>query len=257
MMSRLFVVLFFCVSRSYFIPSRNRKYFYTLYSLKNEELMKYSKKALITIIEEKDREIEGKDKVIEEKDMVIEEKDKVIEEKVIALNAKDRETQLIEDNLNVLLKMANSRYLKLKGNLSCRGIIETLEQQDEYREARNDLVRDARNKTTSTHNKKDGIIPPTVTPHSPTRQQIWDKVFENGNWKKLGEYIKASDPLRTESLGQRISLLYNKVPSSIHKPDDDEEVVVIRRSKLFEHEVSIMKCMCEFVKVEHVVHQDE
>mmetsp|Transcript_21024 Transcript_21024/g.28913 ORF Transcript_21024/g.28913 Transcript_21024/m.28913 type:complete len:245 (+) Transcript_21024:45-779(+) len=240
MMSRLFVVLFFCVSKSYFIPSRNRKYSYTLFSLNNEELMKYPKKALITIIEGRERELLGKDKLLEGKDKLLEEKDKVIEEKVTALN--------------VLLKMANSRYLKLKGNLSCRGIIETLEQSDEYRKARNDLVRGARDKTPT--QEQDGIILPTVTPPPPTRQQIWDKVFENGDWIKLGDCIKASDPLRTESLGKRMSLLYNKVSSGIHKPDDDEEVVIIRRSKLFDHEVSIMKCVCEFVNVRHEV-QDE
>eukprot|EP01035_Chromulina_nebulosa_P062668 gene62668-85700_t len=113
--------------------------------------------------------------------------------------------QLLESNsaskasdaeLNHLkLKNANARYLKLKGNLNVRGLIEEYEQSDLFKECRKKLTAK--------------VIVPSVTDEvskrtfveyrAPNRKMLWDEALTDGELSKLLACIEKSNPERRDT----------------------------------------------------------
>jgi len=129
---------------------------------------------------------------------------------------------------------ANTKYLKARGSLDLRGLIEAFENLEEFK-----------------------VIKKTLN----GRINIWNEVEKkliNGN---CSAYIKdlviclSSTEKRYESLGVRISNLYNTLSRSIHKPDI-EDTIVIRKSQFFPQEVELAICLCKAFPVQYDLYED-
>jgi hypothetical protein len=144
----------------------------------------------------------------------------------------DKDTLIAaKDTLTDLkLSIANSKYLKLKGNLNVRGLIEEFEQSDPFQQCRKMLavrvsvMDQASNKT-------------TVENRQPSRMALWNEVLKDSKYSSLLACIANANPDRRDTVGERIRDLYTSVSKGVHKPGESD-VVLILKSGLYDHQVS-------------------
>ena len=127
--------------------------------------------------------------------------------------------------------MLNTKYLKLKGNLNLRGLIEEYEWSDLFRQCRKRLtykvtVIDGESKMAHVEFRK------------PNRKILWDEAMKEKEYSSLLTCIENSNPDRRDTVGERIRDLYNSVSKEVHKPGNSD-AVLISSNQLFDHEVRI------------------
>jgi hypothetical protein len=150
------------------------------------------------------------DRLLAEKDNLLAEKDKII--------------QLSEKNSNLEVATVNTKYLRLKGNLNVRCLIEEFEQSDIFKQTRKSM----------------SILPPmgdsSKRPKPPSRQQLWNEAMKDNHFKILLACIMESSPERWDTVGERVRDLYATVSKGVHKHDDTEEIL-IQHKYLYDYEV--------------------
>lgn len=150
----------------------------------------------------------------------------------------EKDTQLNDLKYRIL----NTKYMKLKGNLNVRGLIEDYEQSDLFKQCRKSLmvkftVIDEASKKTYVENR------------TPSRKVLWDEALKDREYSSLLACIENSNPDRRDTVGERIRDLYLSVSKGVHKPGDSDDAILILKNRLFEHEVKLAICLCEHFKV--------
>jgi hypothetical protein len=178
-----------------------------------KQFEKLSKQALILLLNEKDERLHEKDERLNEKDEIIREKDERLTEKV--------------NYMNLQLSIINTKYYKVMGNLSIRGLIEQMESSANFKKIKTKL-----RTFTGEGVSKRAIEAP--------REVVWDQVMavhENDYAELINCVNDKNSSGRRESLGKQVRDLYQDVSKSIHKPDEGDDAVIIRTGALFEHQV--------------------
>jgi hypothetical protein len=159
---------------------------------------------------------------------------------LVKLLAKDREiaasklelaASKLEFAASKLVEITTQHY-KLKGNLNIRALIEEYEQTHKFKSVRKALS--VKVKVSSEEKKETFEVRP------PSRKELWDKCTEEFEFEKLRECLEDSNTLRRDSIGERVSALYNSVSGDVHRLDDDDDAILIRRTKLFDHQVMLV-----------------
>ena len=128
---------------------------------------------------------------------------------------------------NILLRMqlmtANENLLRIKGNLSLRGLIEEYELQHFFRKTRRLLA--SRNNAIA------------------SREQIWREILLNDEpddvkFMELQKYLKDIGAL--DSSPRVICDIYNQASKGIHKPDYMVETLVLLTSSLYANQVEYL-----------------
>jgi hypothetical protein len=145
------------------------------------------------------------------------------------LESKDFSTAQMVESSTLKLSIANGKYLKLKGNLNIRGLVEEFEQSDLFKECRKSLS----TKWTVTDEASGNTF---VELRAPSRKALWDEAMKDKEFSGLLACIAKSNPERRDTIGERIRDLYTSVSKDVHKHDQDD-VISIQRNKLFDHEV--------------------
>jgi hypothetical protein len=156
-----------------------------------------------------------------------------LKEKEIQLKEKD--VLLIEKGVelkDLKYTVLNTKYLKLKGNLNLRGLIEEYERSDLFRQCRKRLaykvtVIDEESKMAHVEFRK------------PNRKTLWDEAMKEKEYSSLLTCIENSNPDRRDTVGERVRDLYNSVSKEVHKPGNSD-AVLISSNQLFDHEVRIL-----------------
>ena len=123
----------------------------------------------------------------------------------------------------------NIKYLKLKGNLNVRGIIEEFEQTDLFKQCRQRLTF----KVTVTDEASNSK---SVENRPPSRKVLWDEVKDK-EFTSFLACIAKSNPERRDTIGERVRDLYSSLSRNVHK-HADSDAVLIMKSSLYDHEVS-------------------
>lgn len=141
------------------------------------------------------------------------------------------ESKASDAELNHLkLKNANANYLKLKGNLNVRGLIEEYEQSE--------LFKECRKKLTFKVNVTDEVSKRTFLEYrAPSRKMLWDEALTDRELSKLLACIEKSNPDRRDTVGERIRDLYSSVSKEVHKSGDNDAISILS-DRLYDHEVS-------------------
>eukprot|EP01036_Dinobryon_divergens_P035517 gene35517-46040_t len=207
-------------------------------SLDDDALSKMNKIGIIFYFKSQkelyERLLEGKDRVLESKDRLLESKDRL-------LDSKDFSTAQMVESSTLKLSIANGKYLKLKGNLNIRGLVEEFEQSDLFKECRKRL--------SVKFNVTDEASEKTVVElRAPSRKALWDEAMKDKEFSGLLACIAKSNPERRDTIGERIRDLYFSVSKDVHKHGQDD-VISIQRNKLFDHEVNLAICLCKHFKV--------
>ena len=156
------------------------------------------------------------------------EKDTWLSQKNTWLNERD----LLERLHGAELTSIHTKYMKLKGNLNVRGIIEAIENSDEFFRIIDE------NALLAPHAKK-----------KLTRQEKWDMyVARSAKGSQITKCVGTTTSKRRESIGTQIKDLYNAVSKDVHKPDDSD-VVWIRRGALYDYQVLNKMCLHLSVKI--------
>ena len=196
-------------------------------SLDDDALLKMNKIGIIFYFK---NQIELYDKLLESKDLVLESKDRVLESKDQLLESKDFSTAQMVESSTLKLSIANGKYLKLKGNLNIRGLVEEFEQSHElFKECRKSLSTKCTVTDEASGNK-------FVELRAPSRKALWDEAMKDKEFSGLLACIAKLNPERRDTIGERIRDLYTSVSKDVHKHDRDD-VISIQRNKLFDHEV--------------------
>ena len=151
------------------------------------------------------------------------------------IQLKEKDVLLIEKGVelkDLKYTVLNTKYLKLKGNLNLRGLIEEYEQSDLFRQCRKRLtykvtVIDGESKMAHVEFRK------------PNRKILWDEAMKEKEYSSLLTCIENSNPDRRDTVGERIRDLYNSVSKEVHKPGNND-AVLISSNQLFDHEVRIL-----------------
>ena len=131
---------------------------------------------------------------------------------------------------NFKISTLTAKYMKLKGNLNVRGLIEEFEQSELFKQCRKRLtvkvtVTDEESKKTS------------VEYRTPSRKVLWDVALQEREYASLLACIENSNPERRDTVGERIRDLYSSASKIIHKPGDNDAILILK-NRLFDHEVS-------------------
>ena len=184
-------------------------------------------------------QIQLKESQIQLKESQIQLKEKLIENQI---QLKEKEIQLKEKDVLLIEKgvelkdlkytVLNTKYLKLKGNLNLRGLIEEYERSDLFRQCRKRLaykvtVIDEESKMAHVEFRK------------PNRKTLWDEAMKEKEYSSLLTCIENSNPDRRDTVGERVRDLYNSVSKEVHKPGNSD-AVLISSNQLFDHEVRIL-----------------
>ena len=124
----------------------------------------------------------------------------------------------------------NIKYLKLKGNLNVRGIIEEFEQTDLFKQCRQRLT----SKVTVTDEASNSK---SVENRPPSRKVLWDEAMKDKEFTSFLACIAKSNPERRDTIGERVRDLYSSLSRNVHK-HADSDAVLIMKSSLYDHEVS-------------------
>lgn len=82
----------------------------------------------------------------------------------------------------------------------------------------------------------------------PNRQTLWDGALKDPQFAPLLACIHQKKTDRRVTLGERVKDLYNAVSKNIHKPGDDDEILILK-SYLFDYESNLAVCLCQHYKV--------
>ena len=159
--------------------------------------------------------------------------------------------QLLESNLaskasdaelnHLKLKNANAKYLKLKGNLNVRGLIEEYEQSE--------LFKECQKKLTFKVTVIDEVTKRTFVEYrAPNRKMLWDEALTDGELSKLLACIEKSNPERRDTVGERIRDLYSSVSKEVHKSGDNDAISILS-NRLFDHEVRVIVLLRSVIRV--------
>ena len=155
--------------------------------------------------------------------------DRLLEVKDRLLESKDFSTAQMVESSTLKLSIANGNYLKLKGNLNLRGLLEEFEQSE--------LFKQCRKRLSAKFNVSDEASGKMfVEFRAPSRKALWDEAMKDKELSGLLNCIAKSNPERRDTIGERIRDLYSSVSKDVHKHGQDE-VISIQRNKLFDHEV--------------------
>jgi len=139
------------------------------------------------------------------------------------------------------LKEANKKYLKLKGNLNVRGLLEEFEQSELFKQCRKKLTV----KVTVTDEASKRTF---VESRAPNRKMLWDEALRDGELSKLLACIEESNPERRDTVGERIRDLYSSLSKEVHKYADDDYISVLS-NRLFDHEVGGIVLLRSLIRV--------
>eukprot|EP01036_Dinobryon_divergens_P038560 gene38560-50640_t len=148
------------------------------------------------------------------------------------------ESKASDAELNHLkLKNTNAKYLKLKGNLNVRGLIEEYEQSE--------LFKECQKKLTFKVTVIDEVTKRTFVEYrAPSRKMLWDEALTDRELSKLLACIEKSNPERRDTVGERIRDLYSSVSKEVHKSGDNDAISILS-DRLYDHEVKLAVCLCE------------
>jgi hypothetical protein len=129
---------------------------------------------------------------------------KLLESKDQLLESKDFSTAQMVESSTLKLSIANGKYLKLKGNLNIRGLVEEFEQSDLFKECRKSLS----TKWTVTDEASGNTF---VELRAPSRKALWDEAMKDKEFSGLLACIAKSNPERRDTVGERIRDLYSSL----------------------------------------------
>jgi len=200
------------------------------------EILKMSKNRILQffkrIIEQNDRTMDDKEQFFER---IIADKEKIIK-------AQNEILRFMDDKLS----SSNAKYLKIKGNLNIRGLVEEFEQMDIFKMCRKRMTTKV-TVTDKTTNKS------SVESRFPSRQDLWNKVLKEAQFASLLTCIEELSSERRDSVGDRVKDLYNStVSKSVHKPGDFDSIVIMKNA-LMDHEAKLAICLCKFYPVDYEV----
>mmetsp|Transcript_14616 Transcript_14616/g.13231 ORF Transcript_14616/g.13231 Transcript_14616/m.13231 type:complete len:234 (-) Transcript_14616:237-938(-) len=191
----------------------------------DEELFKLPKSSLLIIFR-------SNEKLLRESLRKEEEKFKLGEDKIKLVESLSKITI---DSYVSKLAIANTKLLKMQGNLTLRRLIEAYENTPSFKVIRSEIK-----------GKK-------------SRQALWtavlDRDFEDFKTRMtINSGIRSTNKISNNDIASQIKDLYNKLKVSnfIHKPDDGD-VVIIRKSQLYANEVALAECLCKGYPVEYEV----
>ena len=182
-------------------------------TLDDDEILKMTKKGIIFYFKS---QIQLYQQLLESKDFS--------SERLSESKASDAELNHLK------LKNANAKYLKLKGNLNVRGLIEEYEQSELFKECRKSL--------TFKVTVIDEVTKRTFVEYrAPSRKMLWDEALTDRELSKLLACIEKSNPERRDTVGERIRDLYSSVSKEVHKSGDYDAISILS-DRLYDHEVS-------------------
>lgn len=214
-------------------------------TLDDDEILKMTKKGILfyfksqiqlyqQLIESKDfssaQLVESKERLVESTERLVESTERLVESKAsdAALN-------------HFKLQEANKKYLKLKGNLNVRGLIEEFEQSELFKQCRKKLTV----KVTVTDEASKRTF---VESRAPNRKMLWDEALRDGELSKLLACIEESNPERRDTVGERIRDLYSSLSKEVHKYADDDYISILS-NRLFDHEVGDIVLLRSLIRV--------
>jgi len=161
----------------------------------------YSKDSLI---QSKDALIQSKDALIQSKDALIQSKDAVISETNESKDALNHAAAVESNFWKYKLVVANTKLLKLSGDLSIRRVIEEIEARSIFKDARKKLQ------------KKIEIDFPNEK-KNPSRNEIWTSVLSDpmsvSEYPSLFKLNRSDDNVPVASV---IAALYNFASKTVH-----------------------------------------
>lgn len=182
------------------------------------DFTKLNKASLIILLQ---KEVELREKEVA---FHVELKEAIKKEVAFHVELRHKDVEILKTELGHV----NTELLKLQGNLNIRGLIEAFEQKQEFRDIRKQL----RKKGTMTIEDK-----VTNEYKFPSRKDLWDAVLtKTTTLDSLKSCLLSMNDHRIDSIGTRVTDLYNKVSSKVHKPDNSDRVI-IRNSALYQQEV--------------------
>jgi len=207
-------------------------------TLDDDEILKMIKKGIIFYFKS---QIQLYQQLIESKDFssaqLVESKERLVEstERLVESKASDAALNHFK------LKDANKKYLKLKGNLNVRGLIEEFEQSELFKQCRKKLTV----KVTVTDEASKRTF---VESRAPNRKMLWDEALRDGELSKLLACIEKSNPERRDTVGERIRDLYSSLSKEVHKYADDDYISLLS-NRLFDHEVGGIVLLRSLIRV--------